>query len=108
MKLRVRYDHWLPKLFKFEAVTIYPFVLFTHPKDFPTTMDTIRHECTHVRQFRAGGLGFTIRYVWELIVLLCSGRTYDQAIHEISYEVEAYKSEKTLELTAEEREEFGV
>ncbi len=109
MKVRARYTHWFPKLVKVEAITIYPYVLFTSAKTAPSTAEVIRHECVHVRQVRRlGVVRFAIAYAWELLVLLCGGRTYDQAIHEISFEVEAYRDEKTMVMTADERAEFDI
>lgn len=109
MKVRARYAHWFPKLVRVDAITIYPYVLFTAPKEAPSTLETVKHECVHVRQVRRLGIvRFSIAYAWELLVLLCGGRTYTQAIHEISYEVEAYRDEKTIELTADERAEFDL
>jgi len=109
MRLRVYYDHWLPKLFKFAGLTIYPFVMLAGAKDAPGTATVARHECIHVRQVRREGLFlFALKYFVELVSLLARGRTYDQAIHEVSFEKEAYADQDKIEMTHEERTDFAL
>ena len=64
MKLRIRYEHWIFKVFlrKYAGVVLYPWVLFKH-KEVPQSL--FRHELEHVYQVeRDGWLKFYLRYLY--------------------------------------------
>lgn len=107
MKIRIRENHWYPRLLKVGAITLYPYVLFSQDVTFKMLM----HEWVHVRQVRKlGWLRFYASYVWEFLRHYVSGGfRYSKAYRAISYEVEAYGASPYRlcgSLSAEERAEI--
>lgn len=110
MKVRARYDHWLPKLLKVGAITLYPFVLFACPR-YPSglAMSYAKHEVVHVRQVRAlGWWFFYTTYVLQWARSILAGKDHNGAYMAITYEREAYEQEQRNVLTTEEAAEFGL
>ena len=67
MKIRRRFDHWIPRLLKINAIVLYPFILFAEPlKAVRNKRNMYKHEWIHVEQYRREGiLKFIITYLWE-------------------------------------------
>lgn len=106
MKVRPRYMHWIPRVIGVEAITLYPYVLFTMAKDEAVHRFIVQHECVHVRQVRElGWLTFYARYVGQWFLgLFKSGSAYEG----ITFEKEAYAQQRTIMMTLVEKEEFDI
>ncbi len=107
MKVRIRENHWYPRLLKVGAITLYPYVLFSRDVTFRMLM----HEWVHVRQVRRlGWLRFYASYVWEFLRRYVGGGfKYDKAYRAVSFEAEAYGADTWRvcgSLTADEQAEL--
>jgi hypothetical protein len=90
MKIRIVYEHWYPKLFKIEAITLYPFILCQGTKE-ETTRTTLRHEMIHVEQIkRLGWLGFYWLYLRHMVEGIVQYRNFWTAYRMNALEREAY------------------
>jgi hypothetical protein len=113
VKIKVMYgqrwlqSRWLPESLRCEAVVLYPFVLFEGAKDeVPKT--TVRHEMVHVRQTREmGWLKFAILYHWFFFRDLIRYKDAYEAYRRNPYEEEAYRKQKWITLTEEEKKAVG-
>lgn len=87
--LKIKLNHWMPKLFKMGAVTIGETIMVAGP-DCP--LDLFVHEYTHVRQYRNLGVpGFLFLYFAEYIRhLITNGFNHQKAYRSISFESAAY------------------
>ena len=103
MKIRRKYNHWIPQLLNVGAITLYPFILFsrsvagikTHRKE-PEHL--FKHEYIHIEQVRRlGWFKFYFTYIVE---------SFKNDYLDISYEVEAYKRQ-TEPLNEEEQKAFN-
>ena len=71
MKIRRKYNNWIPKILKVGAITLYPFILYkrskTDLKQTPDYLKTIfKHEYIHIEQVRRlGWLKFYLSYINE-------------------------------------------
>ncbi len=109
MKVIVKYDHWLPQLVGAYAITLYPFVLFTESIDECIESNVIEHEVAHVRQIRnLGWFKFYWSYFGQYLRARFTGKTDTEAYEGISFEIEAFRDESLIELTAPELAEFGI
>lgn len=87
MKLRIRYNHWLPKRLGVAAITLYPFVLFAW--DSPSE-SLWRHEMVHVEQVRRiGWLRFYVSYLVIYFGYRVYGWGADYSYSALPHEVEA-------------------
>jgi hypothetical protein len=113
MKLIVIYGQkwldarWLPEVLRCEAFVFYPFIVFKEDKDkVPKT--TVRHELIHIRQLKRDGLiKSTVLYTYYYVKNYLRYKDFDKAYREIPYEKEAYKKERYITLTPEEKEVVG-
>lgn len=102
MKAQFRYNHWLPKLIKVEAITLYPFVLFSRDKQSALLRRTIAHECVHVAQIRkVGVIKFYVTYLYEYLRNLAKCRDHNLAYFAISYEQEAFAKQDKFPILPE-------
>ncbi|MEZ4871258.1 MAG: hypothetical protein R2827_03225 [Bdellovibrionales bacterium] len=93
MKIRVRFYHWYPKLIGVGAITLYPYILVSTER-FQTPDCLLRHELEHVYQVRKlGWFKFYFLYLKDYIVGLFKYRNHNLAYLNISFEIEARKSE---------------
>ena len=71
MKIRRKYNNWIPKLFKIGAITLYPFILWSRSKSqlkdqMDYTKRVFKHEYIHIDQVRRmGWFYFYIKYLLE-------------------------------------------
>lgn len=107
MKIRVRYYHWIPKLLGVGAITLYPYILVASER-FETTERLLRHELEHVYQVRKSGwVKFYFLYLKEYFGGLLRHRSHHIAYLNISFEIDARRSEG-LTLNEEQRFELGL
>jgi len=113
MRIRVYYNQkwlrssWLPEFLRCEAVVLYPFILFCEPKD-RIAKTTVRHEIIHVRQAQEiGPLRFDLLYNFHILKGLIRYWSWERAYRENPYEKEAYRKQKWITLTAEEKKVVG-
>lgn len=107
MQVRLVYNHWLPKILRIGAITLYPFVLISS-RSIVTGQRLIKHEMAHVEQVRRDGwLYFYVRYLWEYARNLVYLRSHSDAYLQISYETQA-RAVEHLALTADEKREAGL
>ena len=91
MKVKHVKNHWLPKLLKVQAITIYPFIFYYNK--IPSRI-LMQHEMIHIDQVRKHGwLKFYITYFLEFFKLYLRYKDWDKAYFSISYEKEAYANE---------------
>lgn len=92
MNIRVKYDHWYPKLINVDGITIYPWILYADVKE---QVDPIlyKHEMVHVGQIRKEGW---LTFYFKYLASFCHNflrYSYDDAYMAIPYEIEAYAKE---------------
>lgn len=103
--VKIRYNHWIPKVLGVSAITLYPYILIKFPRE-PHFPRVLKHEMQHVRQVREiGWWKFYFSYLWEWFKNLLEHRNHKSAYVFIPYEVEAYKLE-VEKFTDAEREEL--
>lgn len=109
MQIRPRYEHWLPRLIKVGAITLYPFVLFAKSASEAMATRVVHHECVHVRQVRTlGWFRFYASYGFQYVLGRLMGMDHNTTYFQIRFEAEAYKTQNEVILTDAERSEFGV
>lgn len=111
MKTHWIFNHWLPKLFGVQAITLYPFI-FLAPRLrtpegesvwTPDMTSLVLHEWVHVRDVRAQGwLRFYAVYVWQYVVGLVKTGSRAKAYHGTDAEKKAYAEEGKILLGADE------
>lgn len=85
-------EHWLPKLLRVQAITIWKTV-YVAP-GVPYSERLRLHEEEHVRQWaKHGRIGFAVKYAWEYLEGRLSGMGHDEAYRTISFEVDARVAE---------------
>ena len=92
MIIRVKFNHWYPRVFKVSAITLYPYMLFRDESADPTLL---KHELCHVNQVRKLGYKFYLLYVYELLKNMSKGQKFWVAYFNISFEIEAREYEKS-------------
>ena len=93
MRIRVKHCHFLPRLLRVNAITIYPWVLFADARD-EVRPRTAAHELVHLRQIENDGWGrFHLRYARDFSAKLLTTFSYRAAMRETEYEREAYHCE---------------
>ena len=108
MKIRRKYNNWIPQLLRVGAITLYPFILFSrsvpgiktyrqHPEHL------FKHEYIHIEQVRNMG--------WFKFYFLYLVESAKNGYRDNKYEVEAY-TRQTEPLNDEEQkafdEDFGL
>lgn len=79
-------NHWIPKILRVNAITLYPYVLYAEGVSYPTWV----HEMTHVRQIEVYGVWrFYFIYIKEYFKNLVKTRSHFSAYYQIPFEVEA-------------------
>jgi hypothetical protein len=105
MKVRLRFDHWIPKRLNVGAITLYPFILFPKPWS-ESRYGLLHHEMIHVRQIRSlGVIRFYLTYLYDYLLGLIATRSHERAYRGIRFEVEAYSDQSHILLTAQEADE---
>ncbi len=102
MKIRPKFDHWLPKRLKVAAITIYPWIFYTKEKRFLSARIRI-HEREHISQVEdmstawGGSLQgiplFYLSYFLYYLAGLIRYRSHNEAYWFIPYEIESRDSE---------------
>jgi hypothetical protein len=101
-KVRIIYDHWIPRKLGVTGITLYPFIFFDAPAD-KIPASTLHHEMIHVEQIgRHGFIKFYVLYLWQYATALWATRQQrhtswkswnDAAYRSIAFEAEAYARE---------------
>ena len=92
----MKYNHWLPKLLKVNAIVLFQNVYYAMPKG-KVSNRLLRHEEKHVVQQREEGIiMFKIKYIYEFAVNYVRYRNFWKAYRNISYEVEAREAERDI------------
>jgi hypothetical protein len=114
MRLRIFYGQhwlkskWLPECLRAEAFVLYPLVVFEKAKGKVPRADLV-HEMIHVRQIRRlGYIRFSLLYEWHYLLGLIRYRDDDKAYRSVPFEIEAYKKQRYVKLTKEERNEIRM
>lgn len=91
MKIRNKWNHWLPKLLKVNAIVLYPFILYKDPWS-DKLKGIIKHEWVHIDQIRRVGV---CRYYLSYLLYYVAGRLsklgHYHAYRSIPWEVVAYR-----------------
>lgn len=90
----MKYDHWLPKLLKVNAIVLNKVIYFARPIE-KVSARLMKHEKVHVRQQAQEGLLFYFKYILEWLWNIPK-YNFDtqQAYRQISYEIEARIGER--------------
>lgn len=93
MKVRCLYRIRFLKLFRVQAITLYPWILFASSRDqVPESL--FRHELEHIYQVRKSGwFRFYVSYLKFYFQLRWQGQSHKSAYLNIPYEAEARESE---------------
>lgn len=106
MRIRVRHNHWIPRLLKVEGIVLYPFVLF-RSGTIPAAI--LQHEMIHVRQVRARGFfRFYGAYLWQYARGRWRGMDHAGSYLAIDFEREAYRDQGRITLSEAERAELDA
>lgn len=95
MKIRRKFNHWIPQLLNVGGITLYPFILFAR-SSLSVRNDPIlyKHEWIHIEQYRREGVfKFAIKYLWYQVT---------KGYKKNPYEIEAYDRQYE-QFTDEER-----
>lgn len=102
MKIRRKYNNWIPRILRVGAITLYPFILYKRDKEFlkarPDYLKALfKHEYIHIDQVRRmGWFKFYFLYIIENI-----RKGYKQN----KYELEAWDRQHE-QYTEEEQKAF--
>ncbi len=92
MTQKLKFNHWLPKMFKLWGISLYPYILYADsPKDIPLRI--LRHETCHWTQQRKDGLRFYIKYLFFYFKNYLKYKNHNDAYLNIPYEIEARRAE---------------
>ena len=93
-KVRLRFNHWLPKLTGYN-IMLYPYVLFAESEgDVRARSGLLKHEAEHFRQVvETGWFCFYVSYLLYYLAGLIRYRKHYPAYLLIPYETEARMSE---------------
>ena len=90
-EIKNHYGHWLPPKLGVEAVTLGHHIFYV---GFNPRAALRRHEEKHVEQYEEHGfIGFLIKYFIEYLRGRLKGLGHWEAYREISFEIEARRSE---------------
>ena len=68
MKIRRKFNHWIPQLLNVGGIALYPFILFAQSKYSVRNKPTLyKHEWIHIEQYRRGYFKFVVTYLWYQI-----------------------------------------
>ncbi len=108
MKIRRKYNNWIPQLFNVGAITLYPFILFSRSvqgiktyRSYPEQL--FKHEYIHIEQVRRLG--------WFKFYFLYLVESAKNGYRQNKYEVEAYDRQTEPFNEEEEKafeEDFGL
>lgn len=95
MKIRRRFNHWIPQLLNVDGITLYPFILFRRTVlTVKNDRNLYKHEWVHIEQYRREGvIVFAIKYLWQ---------QFTKGYKENRFEIEAY-SRQHEDFTGEEQ-----
>jgi hypothetical protein len=94
MEVRPVFNSFIPKLLKVNAITLYPYILFSEAEPSQSTMD---HEMVHVGQIqKIGRFKFYLSYLLFYCALRLMGQDHQKAYYNIAYEKEAYGDDHFL------------
>jgi len=102
MKIRRKYNNWIPKILRVGAITLYPFILWSRDKTFLNenmdyTKRVFKHEYVHIDQVRRmGWFKFYFKYLVE---------QYHTGYKQNRYELEAWDKQFN-QFTDEEQKAF--
>ena len=103
MKIRRKYNNWIPQLLRVGGITLYPFILFS--RTVPSMKTNLRnpeqlfkHEYIHIEQVRKLG--------WFKFYFLYLVESAKNGYRKNKYEVEAY-DRQTEQLNEEEQKAFN-
>ena len=97
MKVEIKYNSWIPRLLRRNAITLYPKVLISKTKKEAKRRHILNHEWIHVLQIRKEDfLKFYLNYLGEWFCNLF--KCFNRAYLNISYEKEAYSKQDTIKL----------
>jgi len=67
VKIRRKFNHWIPQLLNVTAITLYPFILFAESLSrVRNDRNLYKHEWIHIEQYRKlGVLNFVVQYLWQ-------------------------------------------
>jgi hypothetical protein len=92
---------WLFKILPYEAMVLYPFLLY---KTKPIDPVTLNHERIHFDQIKRDTLiGFYLVYVYEYLLNRLNGLSHYESYFSISYEIEAYENQHNPDYKVKER-----
>lgn len=92
MHLRIKYNHWYPKLLGIRGIAYYPFIFLYCSRQQALKERILHHEWIHVQQIRRdGAIYFYLRWLFEFFVHFIRYRNLSKAYRIISYEQEAYR-----------------
>ena len=102
MKMRIKYNSWVPRLIGWDGITLYPFIFMTFSERKSKKTRLLHHEWIHVKQIRKEGFfKFYLSYISQALFNLLKYRHLKKAYENISYEKEAYSKEKKIKLPRE-------
>jgi len=105
--IKVRYTHWLPRLLRVAAITLYPYIFIAGSKE-KTQNRLYKHEMTHIWQVVTyGWFRFYISYLLYFAAAWVRYRYWDSAYYTIPYEADAYNKQDE-ELTDVEKVKLGI
>ena len=102
MKIKIKYNSWVPRLMGWDGITLYPFIFTTLSKKEAKKTKLLHHEWIHVKQVRKDGFfKFYFFYIYQAFFNLLKYKNLKKAYRNISYEKEAYSKEKRIKLPKE-------
>jgi len=107
MKIRRKYNNWIPQLLNVGAITLYPFILYSRTKPYllarPDYLKAIfKHEYIHIDQVRRMG--------WFKFYFLYLVESAKNGYKENKYELEAWDRQHEVYTEEEQKafdEDFG-
>lgn len=105
--VKPRHDHWLPRLLRVRAITLFPYIFFRDRRQY-VSASTGAHELIHIKQVvREGYFAFYLRYIFEFIHKIVTTFSFTQAMEATHFEREAYDSQRDTK-TQQEAKDLGL
>ncbi len=99
MKVKIRYNSYVPKLFGWNGITLYPFIFITQSEKEAKKSRRLHHEWIHIKQIREKGfLYFYTTYILQAFFNLLKYRNIKKAHNNMDFEKEAYSKQKKIKL----------
>lgn len=96
MKVKVRQNHWLPRLLKVTGITLYPRIYLADSYEDAQNNFILNHEFIHVAQIRKQGwVKWYLTYLWNYAKMFAIFRNQNEAYLNIPAEAAAYAGEVT-------------